>query len=136
MPNSPPPGIQVSIVVEGNVENSEIVGAKVVLPNGETRGYFGKLFSRFLTEYLCLPSLSELDQRISVRKAIHEQRLYIVHDQEVFLILIWLFAASDPYWSRFYLIGYFLLITESQRIHPMPTCQPARYENHRPSPGI
>ncbi len=66
------PGINVSIDIQGNVQNSEIVGVKIEGTDGKSRHITSQLFRYIFVEYLGLPSLSEIQTRLVINKAIRK----------------------------------------------------------------
>jgi hypothetical protein len=68
--------INVEINIAGSVENSQITGVSIYLPEGERREIRGSLFRKFFIEYLGLPSLLELQSRLEVWHAGRDGRLF------------------------------------------------------------
>jgi hypothetical protein len=64
------PHVNVSITVQGDVHNSDIVGVTLSPPTGGSTKITADLFRYLFVEYLALPSLLELRSKLAIRKAV------------------------------------------------------------------
>ncbi len=68
------PNINVSIQIDGDVSNAEIVGVRIEQANSKPKTLAGNLFKYIFTEYLGLPALCEIQSRLTVRQLMREGR--------------------------------------------------------------